>query len=436
MRKVSILIPFIRDPSKTIEAIKANAPSTQFEIVKEEDKERIGFPKMFNKLVKKAKYDLVMFIADDIIPQEGFFENALKAMDLLPDKWGMVGLNDQFHDGWKLATHWLISKKMIPLLGGEILHTGYWHCYCDQELLLRSRKLGRYIWAEDAKLFHDHPILTHKPVTGDYAKINGKEWMEHDKKLFLERNPPRQKNPDSPYNVKKKESVQEVGKTSDYVVLGMPLGRDFKVDIVTAMYFTIHSLQSPRREAKVVPSPSAAIGRTTIIKEVLENKEATHLFLLDSDTRPPADTIERLLAHDKDIVAGVTPMIISGNLVWSAARDTKDGLYLWYGFNDLPKKLFQTTCIGGTTLLIKRKVLEAMEWPYYVEQYKDVDGDQRRSGEDVYFCEKAIKLGFEIWVDPSIKCGHQQTKDLLQLFKLDGNEDKTVKNKDRVASLV
>ena len=191
-RKVSIIIPTIRpEPLKRcLKAVKENAgiPETQYEILVEEDKERIGASRMINGLVEKAQYNLVLFVGDDTVPQPSFLEKALEAIDTLPDSWGLVGLNDLRFDGRHFATAWLADKRLISLLGGKIMHEGYWHCFADNELTVRCRELKRYTWAKDAKIKHINPVVD-KDVEwdDDYRRIYSQEWFMHDQVLFWKR---------------------------------------------------------------------------------------------------------------------------------------------------------------------------------------------------------------------------------------------------------
>jgi len=186
--KVSILIPILRPEGayRCVKALECEGPY-EFEIIWEEDKDRIGCPKMLKRLVEKSQYDWVMFLGDDTIPQTGMILRAFEASEGLPNGWGMVGLNDGFHDGNLLATHWMAHKKLLPLLGGEFFHTGYRHTYCDVELTQRCKEMGRYIFAENAKLIHDHPILKNEKLTGDYARVYNEENQRHDLILFRRR---------------------------------------------------------------------------------------------------------------------------------------------------------------------------------------------------------------------------------------------------------
>ena len=186
MPKTSIIIPVIRpDKAKRcIAAIGTNAGVDDYEIVAEEDTERIGCPRMVQRLVAQTKYDLVCFLGDDTIPQPDFLKNALAAMETLPDGWGLVSLNDQHQNGDKLATHWLADKRLLPLLDGTFFHTGYKHTRCDQELVCRCKAIGRHVWAKDAIIKHNHPTFGTAEVDKDYVRSYLKENLEYDKELF------------------------------------------------------------------------------------------------------------------------------------------------------------------------------------------------------------------------------------------------------------
>jgi len=191
-KPVSIIIPWIRKEKfeRCIGCLISlwDLPET-YEIVAEEDKERIGCPKMVKKLTDQTKYDLVMFLGDDTVPRAGIFHNTVKAMKQFEGEWGLVGINDGFHNGKHHATHWLAHKKLLPHLDGEFFHTGYWHCFCDNELIMRCKELDRYVFAMEARLLHDNPIVLRSALDDDpdYKRVYSVKWMQHDKWLFIRR---------------------------------------------------------------------------------------------------------------------------------------------------------------------------------------------------------------------------------------------------------
>ncbi len=187
--QVSIIIPVIRPAGakKCIDALDKDPSFQDFEIVMEVDEDRIGCPRMVKRLVSRTKYDWIMFLGDDTVPHSGMVLNAFVASEKLPDQWGLVGL----HDGWPgaegWATHWMGHKDLLPLLGGEFFHTGYSHCFCDCELLRRCRDMGRYVFADSAKLTHNNPLMKGERLDSDYARVYDQVVHRQDLVLYRRR---------------------------------------------------------------------------------------------------------------------------------------------------------------------------------------------------------------------------------------------------------
>ena len=60
--------------------------------------------------------------------------------------------------------------------------------------------------------------------------------------------------------------------------------------------------------------------------------------------------------------------------------------------------------------LIKTEVFDNIEWPFW---RNGLAFGQKTIGEDVYFCKKLREAGYDLWVDPKLKCGHFREVDLL-----------------------
>jgi glycosyltransferase involved in cell wall biosynthesis len=161
--KVSIVIPTLCRP-EAVKALQQSIPQlakwSHLEIIVEQDSlhQRQGAPKTLKAGVAKCTGDFVLFLGDDCRPTEGFVRAALEcAFKNFRDGVGLVGLNDTIWRG-EIATHWLASKALLPMLDGEFFHTGYHHVGCDNELTARCRAAGKYVWCEDARIEHDHPV--------------------------------------------------------------------------------------------------------------------------------------------------------------------------------------------------------------------------------------------------------------------------------------
>lgn len=196
-----------------------------------------------------------------------------------------------------------------------------------------------------------------------------------------------------------------------YICIGMPVLMDCKANLQTGIYCGKMSMHgNVDFIGKVAHEVSQA--RNLIVKDFLDEPKYTHLFFLDADTVPPIDVVAKLLEDNKDVVAGVTPMHFGGQKLWSVGMGIND-VYQWIPYHCLPDRLFQCYGFGGTTVLIRREVLEKLEWPYF---HTECSPDGRRLGEDIYFTNKIRKAGFELWCDPSIKCEHYQTRNLREIL--------------------
>jgi hypothetical protein len=182
---ISILIPTIRPENipLLIETIDKNT-DIPHEIIWEEDTHRIGCPKMLKMLVEKAKYEWVVFLGDDTLPGPGCIDNAYEKA-IREGLW-LVGFND--HDTER-ATHWLANKALLDHLDGhEFFHTGYLHNFCDDELRVRTDKMGKYGWCYESRIQHEHPAFTGKEDS-TYDEQRDPKNYERDRALFWERNP-------------------------------------------------------------------------------------------------------------------------------------------------------------------------------------------------------------------------------------------------------
>lgn len=74
-----------------------------------------------------------------------------------------------------------------------------------------------------------------------------------------------------------------------------------------------------------------------------------------------------------------------------------------------PDNLVEADWIGFGYVLVKAKVFEKIKFPWFsnrADTTDGIDGIVQWTGEDVYFCRKAIENGFKIHVDLNVKLGH------------------------------
>jgi GT2 family glycosyltransferase len=72
-----------------------------------------------------------------------------------------------------------------------------------------------------------------------------------------------------------------------------------------------------------------------------------------------------------------------------------DGADFWL---DYPKGLIEIQGVGMACTLIKRKVLETVQKPYFFPE--------PNIGEDLSFCIRAREAGYKIYCDTNLICGH------------------------------
>lgn len=148
--------------------------------------------------------------------------------------------------------------------------------------------------------------------------------------------------------------------------------------------------------------------------------EFDYVLWLDSDMVFSPDILEKLIADDKDMVSGLyfrrtspyTPVIFKDS-------ELKDGRLVWSDYTDYPKgELFKVAGAGFGCVLMKTDMIFDM-----IGKYGDWFTPLYSSGEDLSFCYRARELGYEIWCDSRIKCGHMShqmiTEDFYEAFKGD-----------------
>ena len=202
------------------------------------------------------------------------------------------------------------------------------------------------------------------------------------------------------------------------ILIGMPVPANWKI-FFPAQMFCVKMQCRPNVSSIFIPGALAEKGRNVVVHDMMKTEpDVTHILFMDADTAPPGDAIDKLLAHDKDIVAGVTPIWTpKGGPMWNVmAYDSEKKNNCGFDpapFLELPDELFRAHYVGGPAVLIKRRVFEKMEYPWF-DYNSEIDAEPRRG--DIHFSVKAKDLGFELWCDPTIRCQHQHDVELLGVF--------------------
>jgi hypothetical protein len=155
-------------------------------------------------------------------------------------------------------------------------------------------------------------------------------------------------------------------------------------------------------------------ARNDILRRFMKT-DCTHLMMIDDDVVPPVDALERLLFHDKEIVAAVCPIIApdkNGELSGSFnAYSYKDAEYI--PILDISPELHQVAAVGTGCIMIKKKFLIDSNLKF-MTLYDD--RGLKWQGEDINFCSEAENLGVHSYADFKLKCKHIKACNLLELY--------------------
>jgi hypothetical protein len=146
-----------------------------------------------------------------------------------------------------------------------------------------------------------------------------------------------------------------------------------------------------------------------------------YMMWIDSDIRFNNEMFQKLVEMDKDIASGWYAQpggASSGGFYTPVVEKMEDeyfkqhGTYQFLTTEELSKKTKSLTVdyIGFGWVLIKQGVFEKIEYPWFAPKLINIGEDiQDVCSEDVAFCHDAKNAGFQIWLDPTCRVGHEKT---------------------------
>ena len=142
---------------------------------------------------------------------------------------------------------------------------------------------------------------------------------------------------------------------------------------------------------------------------------------IDSDIVFNLEAFYKLIWMDKDIAAGW--YVTEDGRTTSVAHWLEEDEFEQNGgvmnhemLDGIQKRRKPFTCdyTGFGWVMIKKGVFEHpdMKYPWFAPQMQVFESGavQDMCGEDVSFCLEAIKAGFELWCDPTIRVGHEKMR--------------------------
>lgn len=136
-----------------------------------------------------------------------------------------------------------------------------------------------------------------------------------------------------------------------------------------------------------------------------------YLLMIDADMVVPKNLLD-LCRLGKPIISAFCLMYKDGGIVPTVLEEVPQGVRIKKSFP--LGTLVEVDSTGSGVLLIQRKVFEILEPPFF--KYETDEKGILTRGQDFYFCAKAKKAGFKIYVHTGMFTSHYKTIDLLPTF--------------------
>jgi hypothetical protein len=216
------------------------------------------------------------------------------------------------------------------------------------------------------------------------------------------------------------------------VMLGLPT-YDFKISAKLAISLASFCVQAQQHGVDIQICNISGCSVVSRVRNLIASdflaSDCTDLMFIDSDINFDAEDIFRLMAWNidpkKGIVAGI-PVARKKGKVYISTLDTDDNEHI---FMD-KMGLVRAKRVATAFMMIRRDVFTQLkdahpEWVYYDEKkvgdemiafFDFALKDGNYIGEDFLFCDRARELGFEVWIDPTIKLGHMGVEEFAGSF--------------------
>lgn len=198
------------------------------------------------------------------------------------------------------------------------------------------------------------------------------------------------------------------------IFVGTPHHRDMEPEYVVSVFGLVHQLSSKGWDVTYRPVEGGLVHqqRNAIFKDAYEEK-VDYLLMVDSDSVFNAEDVFVMLDSGKDVVGALYRQKVPPFLpiVYKMSEEKGDGYFRRLLWKEVPQEMFVCGAIGGGLLLVSNKILRALwkeeefpetGYPFNLIQRKD----GKQLGEDMSFCMRVRKAGFDVWCYPSETMGH------------------------------
>ena len=158
------------------------------------------------------------------------------------------------------------------------------------------------------------------------------------------------------------------------------------------------SMEGIDYDVSIISGTLVYVARDKLANQAI-NDGYTHVLWLDSDMVFEPDILRDLMDTGKDFVSGIYHARRPGHV--SCLFKRCDDLDHIERFESYPSDTFQIGGCGFGCVLISTEILKAVN-----AKYKTCFLPKAQFGEDIAFCNRARAMGFEIWAEPTVRCGH------------------------------
>lgn len=162
-------------------------------------------------------------------------------------------------------------------------------------------------------------------------------------------------------------------------------------------------------------------ARNGIVQRFLQSpKKFTHLWQIDDDIIPPLHAYQMVL-HDKAIISASVLIWLKGEpLTLIMEWNNKEEGYK-QDFDAITKinsgerliKLKPQGVSGTGCFIVKREVYENLVTNWF--RYGYDNNGQMITGQDFNFFKRCNEIGYSVWIDGGVQCGHFKRMDILEV---------------------
>lgn len=176
-----------------------------------------------------------------------------------------------------------------------------------------------------------------------------------------------------------------------HVAVCIPSGEMVHADFMMSVLQVVQNSRVANFRVSMVNAKFSIVAeaRNLCVRAAVEAK-AEWLLFFDSDMVFPSDTLKRLLAHDRPIVAAtytrrMLPLGFIGTRLDGAAFTLAD------------KGLVEAARLPTGCMLIKASVFKKLKAPFFRCGYDEIAG--KILSEDFWFSDRVRELGYQLWCD-------------------------------------